>query len=84
VFLIEAMAAGVPVVATRTGGIPELIKGGAGVLIPQGDATAISQALARLATDGDLRCQLAAAGVRRVRDQFTIEASVAAILAEIS
>jgi colanic acid/amylovoran biosynthesis glycosyltransferase len=84
VFLIEAMAAGVPVVATNTGGILELLDGGAGVLIPQQDARAIAEALAKLATDGVLWHQLADAGVRRVRDQFTIKSTVSALLDEIS
>lgn len=84
VFLIEAMAAGVPVVATNTGGIPELLKGGAGMLIPQQEARPIEEALARLTANGDLRRQLADAGFQRVRDQFTIESTVAALLDEIS
>ena len=84
VFLIEAMAAEVPVVATNTGGIPELLDDGAGVFIPQQDARAIAEALARLAADGDLRRQLAYAGVRRVRNQFTIESTVSVLLDEIS
>ena len=82
VFLIEAMAAGVPVVATKTGGIPELLESGAGMLIPQRDASAIAEALAKLAADNDLRRQLADAGFRRVRDQFTIESTVSALLDE--
>ncbi len=84
VFLIEAMAAVVPVIATDTGGISELLNGGAGVLIPQQDAKAIAEVLARLAADSDLRRELADAGVRRVRDQFTIESTVSALLDEIS
>ena len=84
VFLIEAMAAGVPVVATKTGGIPELLESGAGMLIPQRDASAITEALARLTADGDLRRQLAEAGIRRVRKQFTVESTVSALLDEIS
>jgi glycosyltransferase involved in cell wall biosynthesis len=84
VFLIEAMAAGVPVIATNTGGIPELLDGGAGVLIQQQDAKAIAEALARLAADGDLRRQFAQRGIRRVRDQFTVESTVSALLDEIS
>ena len=84
VFLIEAMAAGVPVVATKTGGIPELLKSGAGMLIPQRDAGAIVEALAKLSADGDLRRQLADAGIRRVRDQFAIESTVSALLDGIS
>jgi glycosyltransferase involved in cell wall biosynthesis len=77
------MAAGIPVVATNTGGIPELLNGGAGVLIPQQDASAIANALARLAGDDALRCQLADAGIRRVREQFTTESTVSALLEEI-
>ncbi|MFN2634715.1 MAG: glycosyltransferase [Thermoanaerobaculia bacterium] len=83
VFLIEAMAAGVPVVSTRTGGIPELLDGGAGILIPERDPTAIADALAGLAVDCNLRRQLASAGVRRVRDRFSIEGTVSALLEEI-
>ncbi len=79
VFLIEAMAAGVPVVAANTGGIPELLDNGAGILIPQRDAEAIAITLARLATDGDLRLQLREKSLLRVRDQFTIESSVSAL-----
>jgi glycosyltransferase involved in cell wall biosynthesis len=83
VFLIEAMAAGVPVVATKTGGIPELLENGAGILIPQRDASAIAEALARLASDGDFRRQLAEAAIRRVRDQFAIGSTVSALVDEI-
>ena len=84
VFLIEAMAAGVPVVATKTGGIPELLESSAGILIPQEDASAIAEALAKLEADCKLRRQLADAGIRRVRGQFTVESTVSALLAEIS
>jgi colanic acid/amylovoran biosynthesis glycosyltransferase len=84
VFLIEAMAAGVPVVATDTGGISELLeRGGAGMLIPQRDPGAIAQALARLAADGEHRLQLANAGARRVRHDFAIDSTVSALLDEI-
>jgi len=83
VLLIEAMAAGVPVVATKTGGIPELLDGGAGVLIPERDALSIAEALGNLAADGELRRRLADTGLRRVRDQFSVESSVSALLDEI-
>ena len=83
VFLIEAMAAGVPVVATDTGGVSELLGCGAGVLIPQRDPAAIADALANLATDGQHRLELANAGMRRVRDEFAIDSTVSALLNEI-
>jgi colanic acid/amylovoran biosynthesis glycosyltransferase len=83
VFLIEAMAAGVPVVATDTGGISELLGRGAGMLIPQRDPGAIAQALATLAADGEHGLQLANAGARRVRQDFAIASTVSALLDEI-
>lgn len=84
VFLIEAMAAGVPVVSTNTGGIPELLHNGAGLLVPERDSVAIADALGRLANDGDLRRQLGEAGMQRVRTKFTIEYTVSALLDAIS
>jgi glycosyltransferase involved in cell wall biosynthesis len=83
VFLIEAMAAGIPVIATNTGGIPELLENGAGMLIPQRDASAIAEALARLAADSKLRLKLQEAGIQKVRDQFTIESTVSVLLDEL-
>ncbi|HKX67569.1 MAG TPA: glycosyltransferase family 4 protein [Intrasporangium sp.] len=53
----EAMAAGVPVVAPRTGGLPGLI-GEAGLLVPVGDAHAVADAVDRLLGDADLRRRL--------------------------
>jgi len=83
VFLIEAMAAGIPVVATNTGGIPELLEGGAGIIVPQRDAGAITEALTFLAADADRRVRLAFAGQERVRAHFTIEGAITALLDEI-
>ncbi len=84
VFLMEAMAAGLPVVATRTGGIPELLESGAGVLIPERDANAIADALLKLATDSGFRRELTLAGIRRVQDQFNLESTVSRLLHEMS
>ena len=82
VFLIEAMAAGIPVVATSTGGIPELV-GSAGLLVPQRDPLAIAEALGRLARDPHLRRRLASSGRRRVLAEFTVESTVSAFLDQI-
>jgi colanic acid/amylovoran biosynthesis glycosyltransferase len=84
VVLIEAMAAGIPVVATNTGGIPELLDEDSGIIVPQRDPSAIADALALLATDGARRRRLGQAGIQRVRQWFTVEASVSALLDEIS
>ncbi len=64
--LLEAMQAGVPVVASCVGGIPELLGGGAGVLVPPGAAGALREAIDALAADRARRTELAAAGASRV------------------
>lgn len=59
----EYLAAGVPVVASRVGQLPQALLGGrAGVLVPPGDAWALAAAVARLRRDDALRARLAAAG----------------------
>ncbi|TBR20505.1 glycosyltransferase family 1 protein [bacterium] len=77
--LLEAMAAGLPAVATRTGGVPELA-GRAALLVPPGDPGALSAALKRLLTDPGLRRRLARAARRRAA-LFTWDKSASAHLA---
>jgi glycosyltransferase involved in cell wall biosynthesis len=84
VFLIEAMAAGVPVVGTNTGGITELLEGGAGILVRQQDPNSIADALVRLAKDSGLLRKFGVAGIRRVREDYTVESTVSALLAEFA
>ena len=61
--ILEAMACGVTVIASRVGGIPEIVHDGrTGLLIPPGDAQALAVALARLHDDPALRGQLALGG----------------------
>ena len=80
VVLMEAMASGVPVVATRIAGVPELVDDEvSGLLVRPGDADALAAALERLAGDEPLRAGLAAAGRAKVRAEFDIAASVAAL-----
>jgi glycosyltransferase involved in cell wall biosynthesis len=74
--VLEAMAAGTPIVASRIGGIPDLVEGGVnGILVDPGDAHALRAALARVIDDRALAEQLAAAGLERVR-AFTAGAVV--------
>jgi glycosyltransferase involved in cell wall biosynthesis len=74
VALIEAMAHGVPVISTRTGGLPELLEGGAGVLVPPADAGALAEALERVLGSAEIRAELARAGRRRVAEEFDVAA----------
>jgi glycosyltransferase involved in cell wall biosynthesis len=65
----EALARGLPVVATTTGAIPDLVGGDAGLLVQPGDTTALTEALTRVLGDAQLRARLAE-GARRVRDRL--------------
>jgi glycosyltransferase involved in cell wall biosynthesis len=74
VALIEAMAAGRPVVATRVGGVPDVvIDGESGLLVPEDDAPALAQAIARVLDDRELARRLGAAGRQRVVERFGAE-----------
>lgn len=67
VALMEAMAAGVPVVSTRLSGIPELVEDGVtGLLAEPGDVEGLAAAIRRLLEDGDLAARCAAAARERV------------------
>jgi colanic acid/amylovoran biosynthesis glycosyltransferase len=73
VSLIEALAHGVPVVATATGGIPELLEGGAGLTVPPRDPAALAAALERLLGEPGLAEDLARCGRERVERDFSVE-----------
>jgi glycosyltransferase involved in cell wall biosynthesis len=74
VALVEAMAYGVPVIATRVGGLPELCEGGTGILVPPGDVDALTEALVRMLGSATLRAELAQAARRRVEAEFEVHA----------
>jgi polysaccharide biosynthesis protein PelF len=71
--LLEAMAAGVPVVAPAVGGCVELLRGGAGVLTPVRDPRATARAVLAVSQDGGLRERLVRAGRERVRREHSVE-----------
>jgi colanic acid/amylovoran biosynthesis glycosyltransferase len=77
------MACGLPVIGTRTGGIPELLEG-AGVLVPERDPQSIAEAFSRLASEPLLRRELSFAGRRRVEEQFSISTVVKSLVAEMN
>jgi glycosyltransferase involved in cell wall biosynthesis len=76
---VEALARGVPVVVTRSGGSREIVRDGQeGLLVPPADPDALAAAIHRLLVDRPLRARCAAAGPRRVAEAFTLERQVAA------
>jgi glycosyltransferase involved in cell wall biosynthesis len=71
---IEALAAGKPVVATRVGGIPDVVRDGEdGFLVAPGDVEALAERLAQLATDPQLRERMGEAARARVRERYSVE-----------
>ncbi len=71
--VLEAMAAGLPVVATDVGGVSELVlEGETGLLVPRGDTTALAQALELLLRDADMRRRMAASARARVEREFDL------------
>jgi glycosyltransferase involved in cell wall biosynthesis len=69
--MLEAMASGLPVFATKHGGIPEAIENGvSGVLVPEGDVDALSAALLQAAERPELLSAWARAGADSVKDRF--------------
>jgi colanic acid/amylovoran biosynthesis glycosyltransferase len=84
VVIMEAMAAGTPVVATGISGIPELVEDDVtGLLVPERDAPALARAMIRLAGDPDLRRQLAAAARERVLEDYDRRATTRRLAALI-
>ena len=80
--VIEAMAFGLPVVATNVGGLPEVVVDGVtGILVPPGNSEALAEAILRLLRDPDLRARMGQAGRERVRAEFTVERIVSQTLA---
>ena len=78
----EAIAAGLPVLASRAGALAHTVPAGAGLLVPPGDATALQDALARLITEPGLRTQLAA-GARAAAGRLPTWAQQAARFAAV-
>ena len=82
--ILEAMAAGLPVVATAVGGVPEcVVPGQTGLLVPPADPGALAEAIVELLRD-PARCRrLGCAGRDRVRNHFSTDGQVAAIEAAV-
>ena len=80
--MVLAMGAGLPVVATRIAGIPEVVRDGvSGLLVPPGDAIALGAALARLVNDPELRHSLGATAREFVLPRFGVDEYVRSVTA---
>jgi glycosyltransferase involved in cell wall biosynthesis len=86
--VLEAMAYGLPVVATRVDGVPEAVADGYnGLLVPPGDPRALAGAIVRDLSDRDARIRMGAAGRERVEREFTLGRmvdGVAAVYREVA
>jgi len=72
VALMEAMSYRIPVISTNTGGIPELLGGGAGLMVPPASAEALAQAIVSVMNDTNLQVRLAEKGYQRVENEFNL------------
>jgi glycosyltransferase involved in cell wall biosynthesis len=79
--LIEAMAAGLPVIATTSGAFPEIVQHGVtGLLVERGNPEGLADAIARLLADPSLRVRMGAAGRARAAELFTWDRAVARLV----
>jgi len=77
--VIEAMAAGLPIISTAVGGVPELLQNGKeGLIVQPGDAEQLSEAMMTLLRDCDLRRAMGAAAATRAKEKFDVSAMVRA------
>jgi glycosyltransferase involved in cell wall biosynthesis len=75
--VLEAMACGVPVIASNVGGIPEQVDDGiTGLLIPAQNAELMARSARLLLKDPDLREKMGKAAIQKVKDHFTLEHQV--------
>jgi glycosyltransferase involved in cell wall biosynthesis len=72
--IIEAMAHGLPVIASDVGGIPDLLDEDSGIIVPPGDGAALAGALVRLARDAELRTRMGRAARARYQRLFSPQA----------
>lgn len=74
---IEAMACGVPVVATRSGGPEEILEGEAGILVPTGDPESLAVGIERIVSSKDLAASMTTKAIRRVHERYSLTTMLA-------
>jgi glycosyltransferase involved in cell wall biosynthesis len=78
--VLEALACGTPVVASRVGGIPEQLAADTGVLVEPGDPSALASAIDSLLADPERRARMGRAAAADARQRFSLERQIAAYL----
>ena len=78
--LIEAMAYGMPVVSTKTGGIPELLKGKAGLLVPPQNSFSLAEAIEKLIRDQELCLKISQRARKRIEENFHVRKTVSQLI----
>jgi glycosyltransferase involved in cell wall biosynthesis len=74
IILLEAMSQGVPVIASRTGGIPEIIEDGiSGLLVPPNDPEKLAKAIKKLIDNPSLYEEISTKGIKEIRTKYTYE-----------
>jgi glycosyltransferase involved in cell wall biosynthesis len=76
--VLEALALGIPVASTTAGGLPEMLHGGAGLLVPPADPAALAEAVARILSEPGLAREMSSKGSMAVQD-FTAERMAEAV-----
>lgn len=78
----EAMAAGLPVVATRVGGVPEMVDGDTGILVEPGDQHGLAVAIGDILTEPDMGSELGERGAQRAEQRFEIRKQARRLVTE--
>lgn len=78
--IIEAMSAGLPIIACAVGGIPDVVSADCGILVPAGDPDALADAMGTLAADAALRHRMGAAGRKRFERLFSAKSATPLLL----
>lgn len=76
--VLEAMATGTPIIASAVGAVPQMLAGGAGIVVPPGDVDALRNSILQLVTDADFRDRMA----KEAHNRVTLEYSTEAVLAQ--